>query len=108
MHLDFKEIAGAWYNRFVHTDEMKELADIRLSICYECPSKLDGIPGFPMRLRCGECGCPLKAKVYTDKTYLDEGGSCPLNKWKDAEIEHLAKYPKSSLIKVDKNKKTLL
>jgi hypothetical protein len=108
MSLDFKEITGAWYNRFIHTDEMKELSEKRLEICATCPSKLDGIPGFPFRLRCAKCGCPLKAKVYTDKTYLDEGGSCPLNKWKDVEIEHMNKYPNLNLIKPGKNKKTLL
>jgi hypothetical protein len=108
MDLDFKEITSAWYNKFVHTNEMKELADNRLNICLDCPSKLEGITGFPFRLRCGECGCPLKAKVYTDKTYLDEGGSCPLNKWKDIEIEHFKKYNKAEFIKPDKNKKTLL
>ena len=108
MSLDFKEITGAWYNKFVHTDAMKELADNRLAICLECPFKLEGIKGFPFRLRCGKCGCPLKAKVYTDKTYLHEDGSCPINKWKDIEIEHLKKYSTADLTKAEKNKKTLL
>ena len=108
MNLDFKEITSAWYNKFIHTDAMKELADLRLAICVECPFKIEGITGLPFRLRCGKCGCPLKAKVYTDKTYLDEGGSCPLNKWMDIEIEHTKIYQKAELTKGNKNKKTLL
>jgi hypothetical protein len=35
------------------------------------------------------CGCALKGKIYTDRTYLDPGGSCPKNKWSEAEDEYL-------------------
>ena len=39
MKLDFKEIATAWYNKLIHSNELKKLADDRFSICLECPSK---------------------------------------------------------------------
>ena len=107
MHLNFKEIAGAWYNKFLHTDAQKELADKRFEICLSCPSRVDGIKGKEWAMRCNECGCPLKAKVYTDNTYLDADGSCPLNKWKELEMEWLEKYPNKAT-KPPKATKTIL
>lgn len=89
MKLDFKEIAVSWYNSFKHSPTLKKLADSRFDICLDCPSKKEIFEGKEWSLKCGECGCPLKAKIYTPKTYLDEGGSCPLNKWKNIEDEHI-------------------
>jgi hypothetical protein len=91
MKLDFKEIISSWYSVVKHTTEQKELADKRFEICLLCPSKQEILEGKEWSLKCGECGCPLKAKVYSPKTYLIEDGSCPLNKWKDVEIEYLNK-----------------
>lgn len=89
MKLDFKEIANAWYNTIKHTPEQKELADKRLEICLACPSKKEILEGKQWSFVCGECGCPLKAKIYTKSTYLIKDGSCPLEKWKEIEIEYL-------------------
>jgi len=89
MKLDFKEIANSWFNVLSHSPQQKKLADNRFNICLECPSKQEILKGKEWSLKCGECGCPLKAKVYTDYTYKDKRGSCPLNKWKDVEDEHL-------------------
>lgn len=104
MHLNFKEIAGAWYNKFKHTEKQKELADKRFEICLECPSKKEVIKKKEWALICGECGCPLSAKIYTNNNYLHEDGSCPLNKWEDVEKQWLKKYPP----KEEKKSKTLL
>jgi hypothetical protein len=89
MNLDFKEISKAWFNTMVHSPLQKTLADNRFNICLECPSKQEIFKNKQWSLKCGECGCPLKAKVYTDYTYKDKKGSCPLNKWKDVEDEYL-------------------
>jgi hypothetical protein len=56
-------------------------------------------------LKCGECGCPLRAKVYTKMTYLNKDKSCPLDKWKEIEMEYLDKH--SDAVKY-KTKKTFL
>jgi len=98
MHLNFKEIAGAWYNKFKHTDAQKELADARFDICLQCDSKKEIIKKAEWSLVCGECGCPLKAKIYTDQTYADvvNGGSCPLNKWEEIEKAWHIKYPEKA------------
>jgi len=105
MKLDFKEIATAWFNTIVHTDEQKKLADKRLEVCFSCPKKLEIINGTNWMLKCGACGCPLKAKVYTKKTFLDKNGSCPLSKWKEIESEYLIQTGK---IQNPKNNKTIL
>jgi len=39
--------------------------------------------------RCNLCGCALKAKIFTPKTYQDIGGTCPIQKWTEVEKEHL-------------------
>lgn len=105
MKLDFKEIVTAWYNVIKHTPEQKELADKRFAICLECPSKKEILEGKEWSLKCGECGCPLKGKVYTKNTYINKELSCPLNKWKEIEIEYLAKH--SDTVKY-KHKKTIV
>jgi len=96
--IDFKEISTAWYNTLIHSNELKKLADNRFDICLECPSKQEMFKGKEWSLRCGECGCPLKGKVYTPKTYLDKKGSCPLGKWKEVEDEYLKSFKKSKTI----------
>lgn len=96
MKIDFKEISKAWFNSVVHTPAQKELADDRFEICLKCPSKKEIIEGKEWSLKCDECGCPLKAKIYTYKTYLDKGKSCPLDKWKDVEEKHLNKIKKNN------------
>ena len=98
MKLDFKEIATAWYNKFSHTPLQKKLADLRFDIWLECPFKQEILKGKEWSLKCGECGCPLKAKIYTPKTYLDKDGSCPLNKWKDIEDEYLKNFKSTKTI----------
>lgn len=105
MNLDFKEIVTAWYNVINHTPEQKELADKRFAICLECPSKKEIFEGKEWSLKCSECGCPLKAKVYTKNTYINKELSCPLNKWKEIEIEYLANH--SNNVKY-KHKKTIV
>ena len=91
MKLDFKEIAESWFNSIVHSDRLKKLADNRFDICLECPSKKEilNIKTTEWAIKCGECGCPLKGKVYTPNTYLNKKGSCQLGKWKEVEDEYL-------------------
>ena len=100
MKLDFKEISQAWFNKFVHSNELKKLADERFSICLECPSKKEilNIKTTEWSLKCGECGCLLKGKIYTSNTHLSERGSCPLGKWKEVEDEYLKKFKTSKTI----------
>ena len=104
MKIDFKEISLAWYNKIRHTPELKVLADKRFDICLQCPSKQEilNIKGTEWALKCGECGCPLKGKVYSPNTYIHPNGSCPLGKWKDIETEYLIRNGKLNNLKGNK------
>ena len=96
--IDFKEIATAWYNKLSHSNELKKLADSRFDICLECPSKQEFFKKKEWSLKCGECGCPLKGKIYTSNTHLSERGSCPLGKWKEVEDEYLKGFKSTKTI----------
>ena len=79
-----KEIFEAWAISFNPDDAQAELASQRIEICDVCEHK-----ALEPYIRCDQCGCALKAKIYTPRTYKDDGGSCPKNKWKAVEDIYL-------------------
>ena len=72
-----EEIFKAWGIMFNPNDTQSELAIKRMEICnmYEF-KKTNPI------IHCGQCGCALKAKVYSPKI-----GACPIGKWLPIEME---------------------
>ena len=82
-----KEIFEAWAISFNPDHEQAELAQERILICNTCENKV-----LEPYIHCGLCGCALKAKIYTPKTFMDEGGSCPAKKWMQVETEYLNKF----------------
>ena len=70
-----EEIFKAWGIMLDPNDIQSELAGKRMEICDDCDSKKT----TPF-IHCGECGCVLKAKVYSPKI-----GACPKGKWLDVE-----------------------
>ncbi len=72
-----EEIFKAWGIMFNPTDAQAELAADRMQICEECDSKRI----IPL-IHCAECGCALKAKIYTPKI-----GACPRGKWVAVEMK---------------------
>ena len=71
-----KEIILAWAAAANPTDAQMELAEYRLGICTDCPSKKSKSVNDIKLEYCGECGCPLKGKVFTPMI-----PGCPLKKW---------------------------
>ena len=96
--LNFKEIFKSWITFSNPTEQQEHLAKARLDICEGCEYKKEVVKKKSWSLLCGKCGCPLKGKVYTPNTYLDENGSCPLGKWKEIEIEYLKTFKKTKTI----------
>ena len=96
MRVDFKEVITAWVTRLNPSERQKELADKRHAICATCPSRKEGILKQEWSHYCEKCGCPLAGKIFTQSTYLTEGGSCPLGKWEAVEKEYLDKYFKKT------------
>ncbi len=72
------EIASSWIAAVNPTEEQKELAEKRLSVCYDCEykrhNKLTGLH------YCGVCGCPLAAKIFSP---LPGKKACPKEKWEE-------------------------
>ena len=70
----FLEIAKSWIIGFNPTEEQQQRADQRIAVCNDCPyRKYNDVGDF---YYCGQCGCPLKGKVYSPVEK-----SCPENKW---------------------------
>lgn len=67
-----KEIIKAYAIMLNPNDEQSVVALSRLSVCDGCDRKKTNSVGLHY---CGECGCFLKAKAFS------ETNTCPLNKW---------------------------
>jgi hypothetical protein len=79
-----EEIFKAWGIMFNPNDAQTELAGKRMEICDNCESKRTS----PI-IHCGECGCALKAKIYSPKI-----NACPRGKWVAVEMEWTNKFNK--------------
>jgi hypothetical protein len=85
-----EEIFRAWSIAFNPNDAQIDLAAMRIQICNGCFYKRSiEVGNKEILMRCGECGCALKGKIYTPKTYKDPGGSCPKDYWSKAEDVYL-------------------
>ena len=71
------EIFKSWGIALNPNDAQAELAMARMEICEECDSKRTS----PI-IHCSECGCALKAKVYSPTI-----GACPRGKWMAIEMK---------------------
>jgi hypothetical protein len=72
------EIFKSWGIAFNPNDTQSKLAAKRLEICEACEFRTD----VPVK-RCTECGCALRAKIYSPVT-----GACPKGKWNGVDVEH--------------------
>lgn len=66
-------IARAWKKRIIHTEEEKEIAAERMSVCDACPNRQ--LNQYLNYYECGICFCPLTALVY------DKITGCKADKW---------------------------
>ena len=82
MDFDFKKITKAWFDSYFGTKEQKELAILRSSICEVCPSRNVLVNGIDLLTTCGECGCPIKKKIFSP-----DFNDCPLKKWEEVDVK---------------------
>jgi hypothetical protein len=80
MNFDFKKITKAWFDSYFGSEKQKELAAKRASICETCPSRKVIVEAIDLLTVCGECGCPIKKKIFS-KDFND----CPLKKWESVD-----------------------
>lgn len=83
MDFDFKKITKAWFDSYFGSDKQKELAIKRATICEMCPSRKVTTTGIDLLTLCGECGCPIKKKIFSS-IFND----CPLKKWQDIDSQY--------------------
>jgi hypothetical protein len=74
------KIIKAWVIASNPSKRQTELANLRANICDECPSKKIIIKKLNIGVVCGECGCPVAKKVFTDMF-----NACPLGKWEEID-----------------------
>jgi positive regulator of sigma E activity len=77
------EIVKAWATAVNPDPTQVKIAAERYSVCVTCPSKKEILSDKKWSEVCGECGCPLKAKIYTQKA-----GTCPLGKWDEVDKKY--------------------
>jgi hypothetical protein len=77
------KIATAWIAAANPTPAQKELAEKRYEICKGCESRTFALKKLKMAEVCGECGCPLSKKIFTQ-----EFDSCPKHHWLEVETPH--------------------
>jgi len=81
--INIKEILNAWVTSFNPTPEQLSRANDRYSICSECPSRREIFSNKNWSMICGECGCPLQKKIYSNAI-----NPCPLKKWENVDKKH--------------------
>jgi len=72
----FEEILKAWVIKWKPSQSERELALKRLKICSTCSYRRQIIEDVDFSVICGECGCPLEAKIHSPKK-----GACGIGKW---------------------------
>jgi ribosomal protein L37AE/L43A len=70
----FLEIAQSWITALNPPEEKQKIADQRIAVCNTCEFKKHN--EITDIFYCGECGCPLKGKVYSPVEK-----SCPEKFW---------------------------
>ena len=80
MDLNFKKIFNAWIASYNPTSEQKLLAEKRNEVCEMCPSRKVLTNKLKLGVVCGECGCPITKKIFSN-----DFNDCPLKKWDEVD-----------------------
>lgn len=91
--MDFKEIIDSWLISFTPNDLQKKLAEERLTICEKCDSLKEIVKRKKWSHVCGECGCPVAKKVFTNRF-----NACPLSKWGEIDKRYFETKENKTII----------
>ena len=83
MDLNFKKIFNAWIASYNPTPEQKLLAEKRNEVCEACPSRKVLTNKLKLGVVCGECGCPITKKIFSN-----DFNDCPLKKWEEVDKKY--------------------
>jgi hypothetical protein len=90
MDLNFKKIYSAWIIAYNPNPSQKLLAEKRNEICESCPSRKVLTNKLKLGVVCGECGCPISKKIFSN-----DFNDCPLKKWEEVDTTYQTFKPKS-------------
>lgn len=91
MELNFKKIYNAWVTSYYPNEVQKLLAEKRNEICETCPSRKVLTDKLKLGVICGECGCPLTKKIFSN-----DFNDCPLKKWEEVDTMYRTFNTKSN------------
>ena len=91
MDLNFKKIYKAWVTSYFPNEKQKLLAEKRNEICETCPSRKVLTDKLKLGVICGECGCPLTKKIFSN-----DFNDCPLKKWEEVDTMYRTFNTKSN------------
>jgi hypothetical protein len=94
--IDILNIINSWTKSIHSSESEKRRAEERLHVCHKCEHYTEVIKKRKWSAICGSCGCPLKAKVFSNVFE-----PCPENYWSEVDKKY------QELPKVKENK-TLL
>jgi hypothetical protein len=83
MDLNFKKIYNAWLTSYFPNETQKLLAEKRNEICESCPSRKILTDISKLGVICGECGCPITKKIFSN-----DFNDCPLKKWEEVDTTY--------------------
>jgi hypothetical protein len=83
MDLNFKKIYNAWVTSYFPNETQKLLAEKRNEICESCPSLKILTDISKLGVICGECGCPITKKIFSNNF-----NDCPLKKWEEVDTTY--------------------
>jgi hypothetical protein len=83
MDLNFKKIYNAWVTSYFPNETQKLLAEKRNEICESCPSRKILTDISTLGVICGECGCPITKKIFSN-----DFNDCPLKKWEEVDTTY--------------------
>jgi hypothetical protein len=89
--MNFKTIIQSWIISYSPSEKQLELAEKRHLICNTCPYKKTITEKLKIGIICGECGCPITKKIFSPNF-----NECPLEKWKDVDLEY---FPQRKILK---------
>lgn len=89
--INFKEVFVAWKTLAKPTEFQAKVAKDRLDVCVKCPYKKEVFEKKEWSAICGKCGCPLKAKIFSQ-----EVNPCPMGYWiKPDDLNGIKSKPKN-------------
>ena len=91
--MNFKQIIEAWVIAGNPTPAQRTLAEERGKICDSCTSKKVVTEALKIGVICGECGCPIAKKIFTNDI-----NPCPLKKWDEVDANFFKRKEKKTII----------